>query len=112
MNTRTQEHIRSETTDRFLAQRMAALGNANEVRTYRANLKRDIKAGRALVHNLLLEPPELIETMKLFDLMLAMPKYGRTKINKILQQCRISPAKRVGELSVRQRTEIVSMLRH
>jgi hypothetical protein len=110
MNPRTQEHIR-QNTERFLAQRMAALGNANEVRTYRANLKRDIKAGRASIHNLLLEPPELIETMKLFDLMLAMPKYGRIKINKILQQCRISPAKVIGELSPRQRIEIVSRLR-
>ena len=110
MNPRTQEHIR-QNAEQFLAQRMAALGNANEVRTYRANLKRDIKAGRTSIHNLLLEPPELIETMKLFDLMLAMPKYGRTKINRILQQCRISPAKPIGELSTRQRTEIVSMLR-
>jgi hypothetical protein len=106
-----QEPIRQEGLDRSLAQRMAALGNANEVRTYRANLKRDIKAGKASVRDLLLEPPELIETMKLFDLIFAMPKYGRVKINKILQQCRISPAKQVGELSTRQRTEIVSMLR-
>jgi hypothetical protein len=103
MNPRTQEHI--------LEQRMAALDYANEVRSYRARLKRDIKARRASIHDVLLEPSELIETMSLFDLMMAMPKLGRTKVNKILQDCRISPAKTVGGLSVRQRTEIVSRLR-
>jgi len=49
--------------------------------------------------------------MKVFDLILACPKYGRVKVNKILVQCRISPSKTVGGLSQRQRAEIVSMLR-
>jgi hypothetical protein len=90
---------------------MEALSRANEIRTGRAQLKRDLKAGRETIHNLILDPPELIDTMKLFDLMLAAPKYGRTKVNKLLVQCRISPSKTVGGLSQRQRTEIVSMLR-
>lgn len=90
---------------------MIALNRANEIRTERANLKRDLKAGRRSVHDMILEPPEWLETMKMFDLLLAAPKYGRVKVNKILQQCRISPSKTVGGLSQRQRTEIVSMLR-
>jgi len=40
-----------------------------------------------------------------------VPKYGRVKVNKVLQQCRISPSKTIGGLSQRQRTELVSMLR-
>jgi hypothetical protein len=97
--------------DRSLAQRMAALGNANEIRTKRSQLKRDLKAGRKQIHNLLLEPPEWLETMKLFDLVLACPKYGRVKVNKILQLCKISPSKTVGRMSQRQRMEVVSRLR-
>lgn len=97
--------------ERTRAQRMTALGRANEIRTERAVLKRDLKAGRKQIHNLLLEPPSWLETMKLFDLMLACPKYGRVKVNKILQQCRISPSKTVGGLSQRQRVEVVSTLR-
>jgi hypothetical protein len=46
-----------------------------------------------------------------FDMLLAVPKYGRVKVNKVLQQCRISPSKTIGGLSQRQRTELVSMLR-
>lgn len=90
---------------------MIALNRANEIRTERAVLKRDLKAGRRSIHDLLLEPPEYLETMKVFDLLLATPKYGRVKVNKILQLCRISPSKTIGGLSQRQRTELVSMLR-
>ena len=90
---------------------MAALRRANEIRTARATLKRDLKAGRASINELLLEPPEFLGTAKVMDLLLAVPKYGRVKANKILQQCRISPSKTIGGLSPRQRAELVSMLR-
>ena len=90
---------------------MEALQRANEIRTKRATLKRDLKAGRASIHVLLLEPPDFVETAKVFDMLLAVPKYGRVKVNKILQQCRISPSKTIGGLSQRQRAELVSMLR-
>ena len=62
------------------------------------------------IHTLLREPPEYVETAKVFDMLLAVPKYGRVKANKILQQCRISPSKTIGGLSERQRTELVSLL--
>jgi hypothetical protein len=52
-----------------------------------------------------------LETMKVFDILLALPKYGRVKANKILTQCRMSPSKTIGGMSLRQRTELVSMLR-
>jgi hypothetical protein len=45
-----------------------------------------------------------------FDMLLAVPKYGRVKVNKILTHCRISPSKTIGGLSERQRAELVSML--
>jgi guanylate kinase len=97
--------------ERSLVQRMEALQRANEIRTRRAQLKRDLKGGRQSIHDLLLEPPEYVETAKVFDMLLAVPKYGRVKVNKVLQQCRISPSKTIGGLSQRQRTELVSMLR-
>lgn len=97
--------------DRSLLQRMDALNRANDIRTRRAQLKRDLKAQRASIHGLLLEPPEYVETMKVFDALLAVPKYGRVKANKILVNCRISPSKTIGGMSQRQRAELVSMLR-
>jgi hypothetical protein len=89
---------------------MDALQRANEIRTQRAQLKRDLKASRVSIHTLLTSPPEFVETAKVFDMLLAVPKYGRVKANKILQQCRISPSKTIGGLSERQRSELVSLL--
>jgi hypothetical protein len=97
--------------ERSLIQRMEALQRANAIRTQRAQLKRDLKAGRQPIHELLLEPPRYLETAKVFDLLLAVPKYGRVKVNKILSQCRISPSKTIGGLSQRQRTELVDFMR-
>ena len=71
----------------------------------------DLKAGRSQIHGLLLDPPEYVLTAKVFDLLLAVPKYGRVKVNRILTHCRISPSKTIGGLSERQRNELVSYLR-
>jgi hypothetical protein len=90
---------------------MDALQRANEIRTRRAQLKRDLKGGRVSIHTLLLNPPDYVETAKVFDMLLAVPKYGSVKVNNILAQCRISPSKTIGGLSQRQRTELVSYLR-
>ena len=97
--------------ERSLNQRMDALKRANEIRTRRARLKRDLKAGRTHIHGLLLNPPDYVLTAKVFDLLLAVPKYGRVKVNRILTHCRISPSKTIGGLSDRQRNELVSFLR-
>lgn len=99
------------TPERSLTQRMDALKRANEIRTQRARLKRDLKAGRIQIQGLLLDPPDYLATAKVFDLLLAVPKYGRVKVNRILTHCRISPSKTIGGLSERQRNELVSYLR-
>ena len=102
----------SAAPERSLTQRLDALERANEVRTKRAALKRDLKGGRKSIHTLLMDPPDYVETAKVFDMLLAVPKYGRVKVNKLLTQCRISPSKTIGGLSQRQRDELVSLLGH
>jgi len=97
--------------ERSLRQRREALQRANEIRTRRAQLKRDLKAGRSSIHDLLLDPPAYLETAKVFDMLLAVPKYGRVKANRVLNVCRISPSKTIGGLSERQRTELVTLMR-
>lgn len=96
--------------ERSLTQRMDALAEANRIRSYRGDLKRDLKAGRRQVAGVLLRPPAEVETMKVFDLLLATPKLGRVKVNKALRKCRIAPSKTVGGLSPRQRAELVAAL--
>jgi hypothetical protein len=97
--------------ERTMDQRMKALRKANDIRSQRAQLKRDLKAGKKKIETLLLDPPEYVLSAKTFDMLLAVPKLGRVKANRILTQCRISPSKTIGGLSERQRGELVAHLR-
>ncbi len=94
---------------RSLDQRMEALKRANDIRVRRAQLKKDLKDGRVEIEAILRTPPQYVETAKVFDILMAVPKFGRVKAARLLNQCRISQSKTVGGLSERQRTELVSL---
>ena len=96
---------------RSLDQRMDALRRANEIRVRRAQLKKDLKSGNAHIETIFSDPPEYVETAKVFDMLMAVPKFGRVKAARFLNQCRISQSKTVGGLSERQRAELVGLLR-
>jgi hypothetical protein len=94
---------------RSLDQRMEALQRANEIRVRRARLKRDLKEGKARVDDILRQPPDFVETAKVLDILMAVPKFGRVKAARLLNQCRISQSKTVGGLSDRQRGELIGL---
>jgi hypothetical protein len=88
---------------------MEALKRANDIRVRRAKLKKDLKDGRVRVQQILSNPPDFVETAKVFDILMAVPKFGRVKAARFLNQCRISQSKTVGGLSDRQRAELVGL---
>lgn len=92
---------------RSLDQRMNALELANQIRVYRADLKRRIAAGDIDIETVLRGDDPMLATMKVWDLLMAVPKVGRTKANRALQRTRTSPTKTIGGLSERQRQEII-----
>jgi hypothetical protein len=91
---------------------MAALERANEIRAFRARLKKDVKAGKESAYGIVACPPEMTATMKVFDLLLAMPKTGRVRANKLLRRCSVSPSKTLAGLSDRQRRDLLALLPH
>jgi len=97
--------------ERSRVQRMDALGEANRIRTKRAELKRDMKAGRVRARDVLLDPPEWADTMKVVNLLLAAPKLGRVKATAILRRADVSPSKTLSGLSTRQRAALAATLR-
>ena len=99
----------AQAPERSLDQRMEALKRANDIRVRRAQLKRDLKEGRAQVETILIDPPQYVETAKVFDILMAVPKFGRVKAARFLNQCRISQSKTVGGLSERQRAELIGL---
>ena len=105
MTTKTQ----AQAPARSLDQRMEALKRANDIRVRRAQLKRDLKDGRVRVELILTDPPDYVETAKVFDILMAVPKFGRVKAARFLNLCRISQSKTVGGLSERQRAELIGL---
>ncbi len=61
------------------------------------------------IEQILREPPEFVSTAKVFDMLMAVPKFGRVKAQRMLNQCRISQSKTVGGLSDRQRQELIAL---
>jgi hypothetical protein len=90
---------------------MDALRRANEIRSQRAELKKRLKSGELAVQDLIADPPDYVLTAKVFDMIVAAPKYGKVKATRLLNQCRISQGKTLGGLSDRQRAELVELLR-
>ena len=82
---------------------MEALQRANDIRVRRAKLKKDLKEGRVKIESILNSPPEYVSTAKVFDILMAVPKFGRVKAARFLNQCRISQSKTVGGTLSRQR---------
>ncbi len=104
-----QTQTQAQAPVRSLDQRMEALRRANDIRVRRAQLKKDLKSGAVRIEEILSEPPEWVSTAKVFDMLMAVPKFGRVKAARFLNQCRISQSKTVGGLSERQRAELIGL---
>jgi hypothetical protein len=69
-------------------QRRRALAQANEVRSARATLKKQLAAGTIQLAQILAAPPAVLQTTRLRDLLIAVPKIGPVKAARILAHCR------------------------
>lgn len=101
---------------RTLAQRMEALRKGNGIRSRRARLKAQMHAsqnggGKQQALELLTEVPDWAESMKALDLLLAIPKVGRVKANRLMNKVPASPSKTLGGLSERQRGALSNEIR-
>src|SRR6266849_7889330 len=90
-----------------LDQRLRALRQANEIRSSRAALKKELASGRVRIEDVLARPPDWARTAKVNALLLALPKIGPARADRFLRQCRIAPSKTIGGLSERQRGELI-----
>ena len=101
---------------RSLAQRQHALERANIIRLGRAQWKRDLRLltrtdASDEVARILDEPPAIMRSMRVEDLLLAIPRIGGAKVDRIMWRAGVSPRKRVGGLSARQRKALSAVLR-
>lgn len=89
-----------------LADAAVARERANLIRSYRARLKRDVFAGRVSLYDVLRDPPDEILTMKLAELLRAMPYWGQCKVERTLGRIGIDKEASVVSLDARQWREV------
>lgn len=88
-------------------QRMGALERANDIRFRRAALKRELRENPLLLAGLLTDPPWWLESMRVFDLLRALPWWGQVKAGRLMRLADVPLNKRVGGLTVRQRERLL-----
>jgi hypothetical protein len=94
-------------------QRLRALDmeHANEARTARAALKKQLASGKIELVQILADPPPCVRTARVRDLLLVLPKIGSVRAARILAHCGIAHSKTLGGLTERQRGELTNFFR-
>jgi hypothetical protein len=95
---------------RSLERRKIALRQANYVRSRRAKLKQELRAGTVRLEQILATRAGYLASAAVFDMLVAVPKIGPVKASRLLTVARINPTKTVGELTERQRTHLIELL--
>lgn len=89
--------------------RMANLDRANRIRSYRSEVKRNLRAG-APVCPMLEDPPAELLSMRVEQLLLALPKWGQGRVRPLMRRLAIPPHVTVGGLTWRQRADLPAAL--
>ena len=98
-------------TTATIPQHMVALAEANRVRFARAQLCRDLNAGRKKFIPLILDPPEYAENMKVMQLLKARRRVARLTALRIMRTMNMHEHRTLGSLTERQRRQLAAYLR-
>jgi hypothetical protein len=89
---------------------MRALAHANRVRLARAELKRQIAAGRTDASEVVRGCPWEAETMSVGELLRSQRRWGRTRARKFLGMMAMNENRQLGRLTERQRIALAAEL--
>lgn len=93
-----------------LPQHMRALARANEVRLARAQLKREVGAGKRGILSVIRECPWESESMSVSELLCSQRRWGRARSRKLINSLHINESKRLGTFTQRQRDLLADAL--
>lgn len=95
---------------RLSERRMIALRQANNVRSRRAKLKRQLREGEVRLEEVIAAPADYLATAEVFDLLVAAPGIGPVKAARLLTTARVGQSKSVSQLTERQRGCLIEIL--
>lgn len=91
-------------------QHLQALERANRVRLARAELKRKVGANELTAAQVILDCPWQAESMSVSDLLMSQRRWGRARCRRLLVSLGIPENKRIGTLTMRQRSALAATL--
>jgi hypothetical protein len=90
---------------------LEALAHGQEIRMARAQLKREVKAGRSVVEVLSEPIPDWLENMPVHQLLDAVPRLRKTVIGRMLEETgNMSWTRNVGEITTRQKSILAELI--
>ena len=99
------------TLDAGQDQHLRALEHANRVRLARAEMKREIAAGRLDAADVILSCPWQAHSMEISDLLMSQKRWGRARCRRLLMSIAVPENKAIGTLTERQRMALSAVLR-
>lgn len=92
-------------------QRKAALKKATETREKRAELSRQLKAGKIKANDLIKKSEDpIVGRMKVSRLIESLPGFGKVRSKQIMEELGIDSSRRVGGLGSRQKEALQQRL--
>ena len=91
--------------------RKAALEKAKASRTKRAEIREKLKDGKLSLKQVLdMRDDEIVGRMKVSTLIETLPGYGKTKTERVMEELRIAPSRRLRGLGERQLKDLLERL--
>lgn len=91
-------------------QPLEALAWGNHVRSYRSMIKREIRAGRIDIRELLSDPPDEVLDATVYQMIMALHYIGRTRTLYTLRMSDCSEFTKIGNLTRRQLDKLLREL--
>jgi hypothetical protein len=85
---------------------MSALRKANRIRSGKAQVKREMRAGVKSLMEGLADPA--CASARVWEIMVEQPSWGAVKVGKLLNRVGVNPNKRVDGLSPRQKVALIA----
>lgn len=94
-----------------LEEKKMALKKAQKVRSERAKIRQDLKAGRKSIRDILEKVDnDIIAKMRVAYLLESLPRIGKVRTRKIMNEIGIDETRRIQGLGVRQKQALIQRL--
>ncbi len=89
-------------------ERLAALEQAVKARAQRAEIKAQLSEGKISFADVVaMKDDEVIGKMKVSELISSLPNYGTVRTQKVMEELKISPSRRLRGLGKRQEVDLL-----